>query len=93
MKIGIWLQRRSDGRWLLIAERRTGNGGTVAVFSDITDLKEREEHSDTESNHSSATPSCGASPSNQVEDELPQARQLAGKRGVLLEPPATEVLR
>ena len=38
-----WLQRRSDGRWLLITERKTGNGGTVAVFTDITDLKEREE--------------------------------------------------
>ena len=45
-----WLQRRSDGRWLLITERRTGNGGTVAVFSDITDLKEREEQLTEKSN-------------------------------------------
>ncbi len=37
------LQRRSDGRWLLISERRTGDGGTVAIYSDITDLKVREE--------------------------------------------------
>ena len=45
-----WLQRRSDGRWLLITERKTGNGGTVAVFSDITDLKEREEQLTEKSN-------------------------------------------
>jgi class 3 adenylate cyclase/GAF domain-containing protein len=37
-----WLQQRSDGRWLLITERRTGDGGSVAIFSDITDLKQRE---------------------------------------------------
>ncbi len=37
------LQQRGDGRWLLITERRTGDGGTVAVFSDITALKQREE--------------------------------------------------
>ncbi len=45
-----WLQRRNDGRWLLITERPTGNGGTVAVFSDITDLKEREEQLTEKSN-------------------------------------------
>jgi signal transduction histidine kinase/DNA-binding response OmpR family regulator/carbon monoxide dehydrogenase subunit G len=33
------LQRRADGRWVLIAERRVTGGGTVAVYSDITDLK------------------------------------------------------
>jgi class 3 adenylate cyclase len=37
-----WLQQRGDGRWVLITERRTGDGGSVAIFSDITDLKERE---------------------------------------------------
>ena len=37
-----WLQQRSDGRWVLITERRTGDGGSVAIFSDITDLKQRE---------------------------------------------------
>ena len=37
------LQQRGDGRWLLITERKTGDGGTVAIFSDITDLKQREE--------------------------------------------------
>ncbi|MGH6920338.1 MAG: adenylate/guanylate cyclase domain-containing protein, partial [Geminicoccaceae bacterium] len=36
------LQRRSDGRWILISERRVGGGGTVAVYSDITTLKHRE---------------------------------------------------
>ncbi|HEX6978280.1 MAG TPA: adenylate/guanylate cyclase domain-containing protein [Alphaproteobacteria bacterium] len=37
------VQRRSNGRWVMISERRTGDGGTVAVYSDITELKEREE--------------------------------------------------
>ncbi len=37
------MQKRNDGRWLLISERRTGDGGTVAIYSDITDLKVREE--------------------------------------------------
>jgi class 3 adenylate cyclase len=36
------LQRRKDGRWVLISERRVGGGGTVAVYSDITTLKHRE---------------------------------------------------
>ena len=37
------LQKRGDGRWILISERKTGDGGTVAIYSDITDLKLREE--------------------------------------------------
>jgi len=37
------LQRRGDGRWILINERKTDDGGTVAVYSDITELKQREE--------------------------------------------------
>ena len=37
------LMQRADGRWILIAERRVGGGGTVAVYSDITELKGVEE--------------------------------------------------
>ncbi len=37
------LQHRKDGRWILVSERKTGNGGTVAVYADITELKQREE--------------------------------------------------
>ena len=37
------LQKRGDGRWILISERKTSDGGTVAIYSDITDLKQREE--------------------------------------------------
>jgi adenylate cyclase len=33
---------RSDGTWIMISERRTNEGGYVAVYSDITELKERE---------------------------------------------------
>ena len=37
------IQQRSGGQWVLITERKTGDGGTVAIYSDITDLKQREE--------------------------------------------------
>ncbi|MGH6920539.1 MAG: PAS-domain containing protein [Geminicoccaceae bacterium] len=37
------MQRRNDGRWILISERKTEDGGTVAVYSDVTELKQREE--------------------------------------------------
>ena len=36
------VQQRADGRWVMISERRTDDGGTVAVYSDITELKQRE---------------------------------------------------
>jgi PAS domain S-box-containing protein len=37
------VQRRANGRWVMVSERRTEDGGTVAVYSDITELKQREE--------------------------------------------------
>jgi PAS domain S-box-containing protein len=37
------VQRRRDGRWVMVSERRTEDGGTVAVYSDITELKQREQ--------------------------------------------------
>jgi adenylate cyclase len=36
------VQQRGDGRWVMISERRTDDGCTVAVYSDITELKQRE---------------------------------------------------
>jgi PAS domain S-box-containing protein len=36
------IQRRSGDRWVMISERRTQDGGSVAVYSDITELKRRE---------------------------------------------------
>lgn len=36
-------QERSNGRWLRIDEHRTGDGGTVSIYSDITELKNREQ--------------------------------------------------
>jgi len=38
-----FLQRRSEGRWFIVSERKTDDGGTVAVYSDVTELKHREE--------------------------------------------------
>jgi PAS domain S-box-containing protein len=37
------VQRRAQGRWVMVSERRTEDGGTVAVYSDITELKQREQ--------------------------------------------------
>jgi len=44
------VQRRRGGQWILITERKTGDGGTVAIYSDITDLKQREEELTAKSN-------------------------------------------
>jgi signal transduction histidine kinase/HAMP domain-containing protein len=38
-----FLQRRADGRWVQISERKTEDGGTVAVYTDLTELKNNEE--------------------------------------------------
>ena len=38
-----FVQRRGHGRWVLVSERKTDDGGTVAVYSDVTELKQREE--------------------------------------------------
>ena len=32
----------SDGRWVRVSERKTANGGVVATYADITELKQRE---------------------------------------------------
>jgi len=39
---GPHIQRRADGRWIRISERKTANGGVVATYADITELKQRE---------------------------------------------------
>jgi len=44
------IQHRRDGRWIRISERRTESGGTVAVYSDITELKQREQELTEKSN-------------------------------------------
>ncbi|MGI9332790.1 MAG: response regulator [Gammaproteobacteria bacterium] len=36
-------QRWTDGRWIQINERKTADGGTVAVYTDISELKRRED--------------------------------------------------
>jgi len=37
------VQRRTDGRWVHITEHKTAEGGTVAVYTDITEIKRAEE--------------------------------------------------
>jgi PAS domain S-box-containing protein len=39
---GSRLQVRGDGSWVQISERRTRDGGTVAVFTDVSELKRGE---------------------------------------------------
>lgn len=39
---GPHIQHRSDGRWVRVSERLTANGGVVATYTDITELKSRE---------------------------------------------------
>ena len=40
---GAFEQKHADGGWIRIDEKRTSDGGTVAIYTDITELKEREE--------------------------------------------------
>ena len=40
---GPLLHAQSDGRWIQVNERRTRDGGTVAVFTDVTELKRAEQ--------------------------------------------------
>ncbi len=39
---GPHLQRRANDRWIQISERKTEDGGTVAIYTDITQLKQHE---------------------------------------------------
>ncbi len=36
------VQHRSDGRWIQVSERKTSDGGVVATYADITEMKQRE---------------------------------------------------
>jgi signal transduction histidine kinase/CheY-like chemotaxis protein len=36
------IQRRSDGRWIQVSECKTANGGVVAIYADITEMKQHE---------------------------------------------------
>ena len=39
---GPHVQRRGDGRWVQVSERKTDDGGIVAVYTNITELKRAE---------------------------------------------------
>jgi PAS domain S-box-containing protein len=49
------LEHRANGSWIQVSERRTENAGRVAVYSDLTELKESEQRA-AAANH----PSCKA---------------------------------
>jgi PAS domain S-box-containing protein len=40
---GPFFQKLQNGTWIRITERKTENHGTVAIYSDITEIKQREE--------------------------------------------------
>jgi PAS domain S-box-containing protein len=40
---GPLLQQRTDGRWVQVNERKTNDGGVVAVYTDVTEIKRAEE--------------------------------------------------
>ncbi|MCX5479889.1 response regulator [Kaistia geumhonensis] len=40
--LAVTVERFPDGRWVQIQERRTGAGGIVAVYSDVTEMRERQ---------------------------------------------------
>ncbi len=40
---GSHTHHHSDNRWIRVTERKTPDGGTVAVYTDVTDLKEHEQ--------------------------------------------------
>ena len=40
---GPYVQKLHDGTWLRITERKTENRSTVAIYSDITEIKQREQ--------------------------------------------------
>ena len=44
------IQQRGSGRWVMVSERRTEDGGTVSVYSDVTELKQREQDLSEKSN-------------------------------------------
>jgi PAS domain S-box-containing protein len=37
------LQQRTDGRWVQVNERKTNDGGVVAVYTDVTEIKRAEQ--------------------------------------------------
>ncbi|GLS40200.1 hypothetical protein GCM10010869_57970 [Mesorhizobium tianshanense] len=39
----IHVQRRADGSWIQVSERKTTEGGTVAIYANITEIKRAEE--------------------------------------------------
>jgi signal transduction histidine kinase/CheY-like chemotaxis protein len=39
---GFLVQHYADGRWVRISEKKTPDGGTVTVYTDITELKKRQ---------------------------------------------------
>jgi diguanylate cyclase (GGDEF)-like protein len=48
-------RRLGDGRWILVHEHRTPEGGSVALYTDVTELKRREEQIQHMAHHDALT--------------------------------------
>ncbi len=81
---GPYVQQRANGKWIRINERRTEDGGFVAVYSDITELKEREEELETAQNDLATMLELTTEHADVVEEELHErAEELTDKSNSL----------
>lgn len=73
---GPHVQHRSDGRWVRVSERRTGTGGVVATYSDITEIKSREAELDAANTQVTALNKKLQTDNLRMEGELDVTRRL-----------------
>jgi diguanylate cyclase (GGDEF)-like protein/PAS domain S-box-containing protein len=73
-----FVYQTSDGRWLQLRERRTSDGGIVALRTDITELKRIEERIRHLAHHD---PLTGLPNRRLLEDRMTQAFNLARRHG------------
>lgn len=70
---GSHTHRHADNRWIRVTERRTPDGGAVAVYTDITELKEHEQ----ELRHAKEQAEHALQDLKQAQTNLVQAEKLA----------------
>lgn len=70
------IQHRSDGRWIRVSETLTSTGGVVAIYADITELKNREAELDQAHAQVSALNEQLRDDNKRMESELDVSRRL-----------------
>ncbi len=76
-----YLYQMADGRWIQVRERKTSDGGIVGVRSDVTELKNSEEHIRHLANHDALT---GLPNRRLLEDRMKQAFGVARRTRSML---------